>query len=588
MTIFILFLLIIFGMGWTSILFPKNSLGLQFAISALLLFLWICVGGVVLGFLQMLTPIYVILWIAVFLGCSLFSINKHPLKTRNISDFYTLDTAILSIATILYLILASPPIWYRDSLTYHATLPKLWAQNGGYQATDQILFEFFPSLWQWGLSFLYVFGEAPLFHPRYLGVFLTMMTVLILREIISFQSHSKIHQSIGILCYVLIPTVLEFGTSIYVMPWLSFLCISSVFFHLHTSQQENESLISKRANFILEIVTGAAIISSKYSGLIWIFCLVLLKKKQHIRYLFGVGILGSFFYIRNFILHKNPFFPKFSDLFGYGFWGEWRSDAYEYTLQDYGYGRDLLNFLALPFRMFTTIDMQYGFQGSLGPTIGILFVVSLYYYRDIRIFVICWFVIWALQVQQIRFLIPMISIVIAYGITKIPPKYVWIPALLSLSWSVIPIQKLWERQQGLQYWTMHKTDSDFLERQIPQNYPIDRFLNNQGTVKKVWYVWMRGYVYYLDKDVRLDSVFGAWRFEELLDISETSEDIQQYFYQQNISHIAINHSFFLVDNNADLYDGRTQKLQQKFHEILEKKIFVPIFDQNHVVVYEIQ
>ena len=98
---------------------------------------------------------------------------------------------------------------------------------------------------------------------------------------------------------------------------------------------------------------------------------------------------------------------------------------------------------------------------------------------------------------------------------------------------------------------------------------------------------MRGYVYYLDTDVRLDSVFGAWRFEALLDTTHKEEDIQQYFQQNKISHIAINHRFFLVDNNADLQEGRTQKLQQKWNVLLEKKVFLLIYQYNNVVVYEI-
>ena len=158
-----------------------------------------------------------------------------------------------------------------------------------------------------GLSFLFVFGkgDVPIFHPRYIGVLITLMTSLIIGEIIKdlFQKRNpsdhnlQKYQYTGIICYLLIPTVMEYGTSVYVMPWLSFyvsapfICISK-----HQSQKQ-VALLS-----YLKIIIGAAIISSKYSGLIWIFCLICFKattqsRTKILKYGCLVGCGGSF-YIR--------------------------------------------------------------------------------------------------------------------------------------------------------------------------------------------------------------------------------------------------------------------------------------------------
>ena len=73
------------------------------------------------------------------------------------------------------------------------------------------------------------------------------MTSLIIGEIIKdlFQKRnpsdhnlSKKYQYTGIICYLLIPTVMGIGTSIYVMPWLSFLCVGSIYLHVHQSQKQ--------------------------------------------------------------------------------------------------------------------------------------------------------------------------------------------------------------------------------------------------------------------------------------------------------------------------------------------------------------
>ena len=582
------------GLGWIQKQLPNASIGLQLALSTMIFLLWICFGGIFLGHLYILHRWSATIWIGLFVLFSTAHINQISISKHHIDKIQIL---ILSGCSFIYGLLATPPVWYRDSLTYHLTLPKLWAMNGGYKPTDQILFEYFPSLWQWGLSFLFVFGkgDVPIFHPRYIGVVITLMTSLIIGEIIKdlFQNNnpsdhniSKKYQYTGIICYLLIPTVMEFGTSIYVMPWLSFLCVGSIYLHVHQSQKTN------RFAFLFEIIIGAAIISSKYSGLIWIFCLICFKattqsRTKILKYGCLVGCGGSFFYIRNFLNHNNPVFPKFASIFGAGFFGEWRSWAYDITLQDYGYGRDFIDYCLLPFRMFSSFDLQYGFQGSLGISIGILFVLCLYHNRNIRYFLIPWFLLWAIQVQQIRFFIPAVAVVVIYGIVTIPRNKLWMLASLSIIWSIYPIQQLWKRQQGFDYWTQHVDDRDFLRTQLPENYPIDEYINALETRQKIWYVWMRGYTYYAPKEVRVDSVFGAWRFEKLLEDSDKPLDVIQSLYHDNISHIVINHRFFLVDGNADLQEGRTEKLQVQFQYLIDQKLLIPVYQVKSVIVYEV-
>ncbi len=593
--IFLIFVVLnCIGLGCIQKQLPNASFGLQLAFSTLIFLLWMCFGGVFLGYFCILHRWSATIWIGLFILFSTVHIHHISIPKHGIDK---IQIIILSCCTFIYGILATPPVWYRDTLAYHLTLPKIWSSSGGYQQTDQILFEYFPSLWQWGLSFLFVFGKEdnPVFHPRYIGIVITLMTSLIIGEIIKdlFQKNnpqnrylSKYYKNIGILCYLLIPTVIEFGTSVYVMPWLSFLCITSVYLYIHQSIQPS------RFGFLFEIIIGAAIISSKYSGLIWIFCLICLKtttqrRNKILQYGCFVGCTGSFFYIRNFLIHNNPVFPKLSSIFGSGFFGEWRSWAYDITLQDYGSGRDFFDYCLLPFRMFSSFDLQYGFQGSLGLSIGILFTLCLYHNRNIRYLLIPWFLLWAVQVQQIRFFIPAVGVIVIYGLIKIPQNRLWILASLSIIWSIYPIQHLWKRQQGFDYWTKYVDERDFLRTQLPENYPIDEYINSMESHKKVWYVWMRGYTYYSPKEIRVDSVFGAWRFEKLLEQSERPTDVVLSLHRDNISHVVINHRFFLVDGNADLQEGRTEKLQLQFQLLIEDDLLIPVHQIKSVVIYKV-
>ena len=180
-----------------------------------------------------------------------------------------------------------------------------------------------------------------------------------------------------------------------------FLCVGSIYLRIHQSQK------TSRFAFLFEIIIGAAIISSKYSGLIWIFCLICFKattqsRTKILKYGCLVGCGGSFFYIRNFLNHDNPVFPKFASIFGAGFFGEWRSWAYDITLQDYGYGRDFIDYCLLPFRMFSSL-ITIWFSSSLVSKYQIFYALLVSQsqhplFSDSMVFTI------DVQVQQIRFL----------------------------------------------------------------------------------------------------------------------------------------------------------------------------------------
>ena len=205
-----------------------------------------------------------------------------------------------------------------------------------------------------------------------------------------------------------------------------------------------------------------------------------------------------------------------------------------------------------------------------------------------------WFVFWALQVQQIRFILPMLPLLTMLVISSIHRWNtrswpMWI--VLSILWSHSPLQQLIQNQQGQVYWnTLYNSDSktaqqSFLDHRLPENHPVYSHINTIDT-KKVWLVWMRGYHYYLDKPARIDNVFGAARFEKLL-LTNSVEEIQQSLRSDNISHVVINWRFFIQNNNADyLGNQSTSVIQERFTEMIQKKILIPIQQWGPVWLYE--
>ena len=60
----------------------------------------------------------------------------------------SIEMAAIPFLMTPYFLLAKVPIWYRDSLTYHAAMAKQYALKGGFHHGDLIVFSFFPQSWQ--------------------------------------------------------------------------------------------------------------------------------------------------------------------------------------------------------------------------------------------------------------------------------------------------------------------------------------------------------------------------------------------------------------------------------------------------------
>ena len=505
--------------------------------------------------------------------------------------------AVIGLIGIGYLWHATPPPWMRDSLTYHLSLAKQYALTGGYSETDFVIFSYFPQGWQSILSALHspLTGEA-LFNPRYLGMSICMLTAIGLFGWIKEQLDHQEWALTGAMLYLLTPSIIEFGTSCYVQPWLTAVCLWMMM-----------SIYSRKSPMMIGVIVGIAC-SLKYSALILPLLLapVVWGASRQIRdvFRFTLGILmtGAIFYVRNLFETGNPLFPMMYDLFGGDGWDSWRALAYEHTLDNYGMGRTILDYVLLPFRLFGTMDMISFFQGSMG--IGWLLMIAVSWWQVKKDstqkwmwgLLLGWFIFWSLQVQQIRFFLPILPLIVLICIPTLSTWKnrswgVWLS--ISLLWSLYPLQQLVINQQGHVYWKVRQTETTdtattlFLDHRLPENHPVYTYMNSL-TTQKVWLVWMRGYHYYLDAPVRLDNVFGATRFEQLL-WKHTTQEIETSLRKDNISHIIVNWRFFLQDNNADyLEDGASIVIQERFTTLIQTGVFRPVRQWGPVWIYELE
>ena len=500
---------------------------------------------------------------------------------KRFQRLFDLDAVLILIATIPYFLMAMVPIWYRDSLTYHASMAKLYANTGGFDHGDLIVFSFFPQSWHSFLAgWMVLFPDG---HFRFLGPWMALFCLWAVFGIARQMHASRGQAALATALIWLMPTFMEFGTSLYVQNALILFATLAFYW----AANENKRVI------ILSGICAGFCASLKLSGL-YILLLIALwrlwKRSFLAEFVISAAMFAAPFYIRNFIDTGNPFFPMMWSLFGGAGWDEWRAMAYEETLRGYGAGRDLIDFMLLPLRVFLTRDLIQQFQGSIGPVVLALIGWGAYKNKDPfwRFVLPAWGLIWAFNVQQIRFLMPIVPAALAVNMHLGPQKKHWIalPLLLGAIWSFEPTMHLWNRQATSEILSQRMTKDDFLRQKLPENYPVTEWLNQQAH-RKVWLVWMRGYHYYLDKPARIDNVFGAWRFEALLEEVQSPQEFKNRLRADGIDAVVINHRFFLQDDNADTREGRTEELRRRFQGILDAAALNVAYSNGPITVYSL-
>src|SRR6185437_9664905 len=177
---------------------------------------------------------------------------------------------------------------------------------------------------------------------------------------------------------LLVPSFAEAGSSAYVEAPLVLATTLATTFAVRAAAGD-------RASTAPAALFAAMAVSTKYTGLAWTVLLAAAlvldalgrdpegqraAAGRALRFLAGALALGCPFYVRNAVERGNPVFPMAYDLFGGRGWDGVRAAAYWETLRAYGAGEGL-DALTTPVRVFFARGFGHGFEGSIGPTIGL-------------------------------------------------------------------------------------------------------------------------------------------------------------------------------------------------------------------------
>jgi hypothetical protein len=600
------------------------------ALACGLALVWCMVGGVLLGAVSMLHASAVWVWLGVGFAGSLAAGWRAAVSLDDWRNACTGWSGIFALALplTLLLLLATVPPWYRDSLIYHLALPRYFAQHGGMAWPDDNIFAAFPIGWESALALLHAIGSGldrdPVFNPRLVGAWTwggaALATIALARAAGAVR---PLAVAAGVLL-LLLPTVVEFGSSAYVEGALLLLVTLALWSALRAGANRETS-----RSWLLSAVFAGFACWVKYPALVAAAFLAaavplletLRRDRADLRswatlgavWVGIVAVVGCPFYLHNFALRGNPFFPTAFAWFGGEGWDDWRAWAYGVTLGNYGQGREFVDYLLLPWRLFTQRSFDGGFEGSLGPLVALGAPLGLWLLlrgglavpsRRGVILLLAWIAwmsfVWALTVQQARFyllavpaLLALLGVGSSYALRsreklRLAGLTACVAVGLQLIWSWVPIAQLWQRQSTSQWLAGQLERGELLERMLPETYratqELEQFVPETG---RVWLVWMRGYTYYLRRDYRIDCVFEAWRLEALLDRSEDATRFGDALRADGFTHLLVNHRFFLQNGNADLRPGRTDLLRSRFAAFVDAGEIAPRASWGGITLYSV-
>lgn len=478
------------------------------------------------------------------------------------SPYFLILSPFFMISLIwLFLTTRIPPLFY-DALVYHLGVPNQYLIHHSIRFMPFSFHSHHPFLIQNLFSITLLlggYGSTKLLIMTF--VVLNVMSLSLLTVRLSGRPISWLAGGI----FLLTPTMLvvgslvtvDLGFSLYTLLAFYALCIWVI-------KKEQRWLI------VSALMTGFSL-GIKYTAIIYCFglcllCLVfaLIKERENIRYAAKVCILyiliaaaiGSGWYIKNMVWTRNPFYPKWADV-----WGNpkipkknldaFHASAHAFDFKNFKVGR----ILSMPSELLFHPE-NFGVGGSIGILFLILFPLAFFpdkknqVYSILILFCIAYLVAWIFTFRMTRFALPLIAIIILLATNTLARliqsqqkffRYlIMIILMLGFAYNLHYSIGIFSRvYQPWEYLRCKESEDSYLSRAIP-SYPIFRYINNTLPAQSRILFLGETINFYCYRDVIASSAFDINPLIPILKNKKTSEDIRTALRGMKVTHLLIN------------------------------------------------
>ncbi|MBC8433688.1 MAG: phospholipid carrier-dependent glycosyltransferase [Desulfobacterales bacterium] len=555
-------------------------------------------------------------------------------KILNIITGFLLWSTILVFISIIIILNLTPPI-LRDALIHHLAVPKLWLRHGGFHEIPWAEYSYYPMY----INLLYLIclyfknDIAPKFIHFGFGLATGGMIYFYLKQKFDYR-----WGLLGMVIFITTPIVVWLSTSAYIDLGMTFFTTGSMLAFVRWRDSAYKKI---KWLFVSSLCMGIAI-GSKYNALIAFMAISLIlifmyvretgKQATALKYgmlFFAVATLAaSPWYIKNYLLTDNPFYPLFNSFFQ-SLHHQPMSEVLHrqaiqkvsqvsfFRMREIMFGETLWETLTIPIRMFFQGEdnsYQY-FQGVLNPILIVFWPFVLLDKENgkdkaIFSFFVVFFMLVAffLTRKQVRYLMPVmpfLAILAVMGIKNladrfkegwllslfkfkksaglIPVLFLFAAVIILLSFNGLYLKNRVDTIKPFPFVLQQETREAFLRRHL-KHLPAVEYLNahlpDDATVFTM-FLGRRGY--YLDRSYKNEHSFGMSTIRRMVDSSVDAEKFAEYVRSINVTHILMRTD--LVDNF--LKNNFSQQEIMRFMN-LANKYWKRIYEKDGYAVWDTQ
>ncbi len=473
---------------------------------------------------------------------------------------------LLGIMLLAGFVLTLTPEIGKDALIYHLAVPRLYLIHQGFYFVPGNIFAGYPLLGEMHyLLALFLRNDILAKGMNYLLLCGTLLGMgLLARHVLTNQAFP----CLSMLIFASIPSVFAVSHAAYNDLFVTFFTLAAIYSFFRWSDQRLTAWL-----ILCGLFSGSAA-ACKYTALLVtpLGCLGILwlayrngngaraTFRSLVLYLAAAIAAGSPFYLKNWIVLGNPVYPFFYGIFGGRGWDGDQARLYDLFIQNLGMGRNLLDYLLLPWNVSLRAKMDSpAFDGILGPIflLTLPFLAALRRWetplRMILIYSLLTFLFWASSAQQIRYLIPLfalLALVVGAILTRYRHRKMIFALLLfivagSLLFNGYQIAREFIRINPFHVAVGLESRDQFLSRTLPP-YTMYHFVNrNLPPDAKVFLIYMKNYTFLCERDCYADSMFEAHTLQKILREEAAPDRVCNRLKAEGFTHLLYDERYLL-------------------------------------------
>lgn len=488
---------------------------------------------------------------------------------------------LLCLATGLLLTL-TPEIG-RDALIYHLAVPKLFLKNQGFAFIPGNIFSNYPLHSEMlFLAGLYLQGDI---LAKGLHFIMLLMILLGMNQFIRYRMTEHDFPVLSLLIFASIPSVFLITHMAYNDLFVTFYSMVAVFAFINWHDRAEKGWL-----VLSGIFTGLAM-ASKYTSLLLPFlgCLgVLWTARNHrlplggalrhlILYISILAIVGSPFYVKNWIVTGNPFYPFLYSIFGGRGWNPQQAQFYDFFVRSLGMGRTIVDYILLPWNLSFLAKMDSPqFDGIIGP----IFITTLPFAMgihkaaiDLKImgfYCLLTFLFWASSAQQIRYLIPVfpfLAIITGSILTNFKKNKLMFYLLVflisgGLAFNGYHIFRDFLKIAPVRVVTGKEDRQAFLRRMLPSYGMFEHMNRHLAPDAKIFLIYMKNWTFLCDRECYSDSMFESYTIEQMLSRASTPAEVFSMLAENKFTHVLFDINY--IYGTLSTFTPAAQTLFQAF------------------------